>query len=342
MDPMTRAPFMIIAILLADCSGSSDSTGPGNPVALVSLGRAERGPVTERVRLFGVAEPGVGGRQALAAAADAIVVRIVAPVGTRVARGDLIVVLSPAPATRLDGAKARADARAADTALARAKRLRLDGLISDGEVETARATAANAQATLASLSTRSAALAVRAQGSGYVESISVSPGELVATGAAIATISQPGNVRARFGADPALAERLHVGARIRFIPDSQAIPLDVPITSINLAADPQTRLASIYASLPAGSGISIGETLQALVDVGGINEGITIPYAALLDDGGQPYIFTVNGGVAHRRDVMIGPASGERIAILKGVAPGDRVVTEGGTAIEDGMMVRTK
>ena len=69
---------------------------------------------------------------------------------------------------------------------------------------------------------------------------------------------------------------------------------------------------------------------------------LAIPYAALLDDGGQPFVYVVQAGIAHRRDVTTGAAEGDRIAVTSGVKAGDLVVTQGGTALEDGMKVRTR
>ncbi|OYY89409.1 MAG: efflux transporter periplasmic adaptor subunit [Sphingomonas sp. 28-66-16] len=339
---MTRSLLLILTLMLAGCSAGGEGDSPADPVALVSLGRAEQGVVTEQVTLFGTAEAGATGKQTLAAPADAVVTRIIAPVGTRVRRGDVIVALSPAPATRLDIVKAATDARAADAAFARAQRLRADGLASDAEVENARAAAASANATRTSLSGRAGALTLRALAPGYVETVPVSPGELVTAGTAIATIGRPDDVRARFGADPAIIHGLRRGAPIRIVPSAGRAPLTVPVESIDSAVDPQTRLASVFARLPATAGIALGETLQAHVDVGASSTALTIPYAALLDDGGQPFVYVAKGGIAHRHDVETGPATGDRIAIVKGLAAGDRVVTQGGTALEDGMKVRTK
>ncbi len=116
----------------------------------------------------------------------------------------------------------------------------------------------------------------------------------------------------------------------------------MPILSVDPVVDAQTRLASVFASVPPGSRIGAGATLTAHLPLAAGGGGIIIPYDALLDDAGQPYVFVVKGGVAHRRDVTIGAAGGDRIAIRKGVSPGDLVVTAGGTALEDGMKVRTK
>ena len=65
-----------------------------------------------------------------------------------------------------------------------------------------------------------------------------------------------------------------------------------------------------------------------------------MPYAALLDDGGRSYVFVVKDGVARSRNVVPGSSAGDSIAIASGVAPGERVVVAGGTALDDGMKVR--
>ncbi|TPG38692.1 efflux RND transporter periplasmic adaptor subunit [Sphingomonas koreensis] len=343
---MTRPTILAALLMLAACSsGGSDDDAADNaaaPVALVTLGRVEQGAVSDNVTLYGVAEGGSTGALVLAAPAEAIVARIVAPVGTRVARGAIVVQLSPAPNTRVDLAKASADKRAADAAYARAKRLRADGLVSDAEVETARAAAQGADAAYATLSGQAGRMTLRAPADGFVQSIAATQGDLVQAGAAVATIARPGDLRAHFGADPAVARALHPGTAIKIEATVGRAAFAVPVQSVDPVVDPQTRLASIFARLPSGAGLALGETLTGTVPISTSNDALTIPYAALLDDGGQPYLFVVSGGLAHRHDVEIGATSGDRIAVIKGVLAGELVITDGGTAVEDGMKVRTK
>ncbi|MBX9884060.1 MAG: efflux RND transporter periplasmic adaptor subunit, partial [Novosphingobium sp.] len=172
--------------------------------------------------------------------------------------------------------------------------------------------------------------------------LAVKPGDLVTAGTPIATIGRTDDVRAHFSADPATARALRPGTLIRIVAGTGRAALSVPVEAVNPAIDPVTRLAAVFARLPAAAGIGSGETLQAKVAVGAAGRGLTIPYAALLDDGGQPFVYVARDGAAHRHDVETGPATGERIAIIKGLAAGDQVVTQGGTALEDGMKVRTR
>ena len=341
---MKAGMALTLAILLAACgSGGDAADGEAKPVALVALAPAQQGAVDETLTVYGAVEAGATGKHVLAAPAEATVVAIEAPVGTKVGAGQIVVRLAPSPTSKLDYAKAATDAAAAQAAYARAQRLRADGLVSDADVETARAAARTASATHASLGARNGALTLRSPTAGFVESVASAPGDLVAPGTAVASIAGSGNLRARFGLDPAQASRIKPGMVLRVTPPG-GVPFSTPVLSVDPVVDPATRLASLFVNVPPGSGIGTNATLNGQLELGSSSGGaaLTIPYAALLDDAGQPYVFVVSKGVAHRRDVETGAVSGDRIVIVKGVKPGDQVVTEGGTALEDGMQVRTK
>ena len=336
----TIGAFSVI-VLLAACS-SAPPVKPADPVALVSTARVAQGSIAETVTLYGAAESGTAARTGLVAPIEAIVVAIDAPVGTAVSRGQAIVRLALSPIARLDLTRADTEARLASAALGRAERLRADGLVGNAEVETARAAARAASATRASLSARTGALVLRAANTGFVDTITPSIGDLVPAGGVVATIAKAGDLRARFGVDPALARRLGRGARLQILPAGGGSPFSAPVQSVVPVVDPLTRLASVYTLIPATASIGAGETLTANIQISEAETALTIPYAALLDEGGQPFVFVVERGVAHRRDVTTGPASGDQIAILKGVSSGEVIVISGGTALEDGMKVRTK
>lgn len=338
---MTRVWILGIALLAAACSSSDSATDAVEPVALVKLAPVSKGAAGETIAIYGAAEPGPGGKISLVAPAEAKVVAIVAPAGTTVMQGQVIVRLSPSSTTSADAAKAMGDAVAADKALARAVRMRGDGLMSDADVEAARAAAAAADAVHASFNDKSRNLTLRAPGGGIVDSIAVAVGDVLQSGAAVASISRSTEMRARFGVDPDTARAMHPGTPLRIGRGDRA-PVETSVQSASAVIDSQTKMASIFARIPATSGIAPGEALSAAVDIGAQGTGLSIPYNALLDDAGQPYVFVVAGGVAHRRDVTTGVASGDRVTVFKGLKPGEQLIVEGGTAVEDGMRVRTR
>lgn len=338
---MKLKSLLAATLLLSACSKPAAEKTPV-PVALVKVAPVEQGTVRETVTLYGAAESGAGASAALSAPAEAIVVAIDAPVGTAVRAGQVVVRLRPSATLQLDIARVSSDATTARLALARAQRLRADGLVGNAEVEAARAAAGTAQATLTSLTQRSAALSLRAPVSGFVQAVASSPGDLVAAGFAVATIAKAGNLRGRFGIDPALARRVPAGTSIRISPSGGGEPFGVPILSIDPVVDPLTRLASVFVGIPDSAGIGAGETLSGELLVSASADALTIPYGALLDEGGQPFVYLVAGGVAHRRDIKVGPGGGDRVPVTEGLKPGEVVVTQGGTALEDGMKVRTR
>ena len=340
-------------LLLAGCARSApDAETAPAPVAPVTTEAAEAGGAEARVTAYGAAEAGAGSERVLGAPIEAVLTAVLAAPGTAVTAGQPIVTLAPGPAARIELARANTDAATATAALARARRLRADGLMSDADVESARAAAATATAQRASLSARSAGLVLRAPVAGTVSAVAAAPGEPVAAGTVVARIAARGGLRARFGVEPALLSRLHPGGPARVRDAAGATDggttgngatgegAATRIVAIDPLVDPQTRLASVYTALPSGVRAGAGEPLVASFALGGGASGVTIPYAALADDAGQPFVYVVRAGIAHRRPVVTGSTVGDRIVVDRGLAAGERVVVDGVTGVEDGMKVR--
>ena len=338
---MKRGLMILLALLLAGCGkGASDSTDENSdqPVAQVQVATASLGSTDDAITAYGATEAGPGATRSVVAPAEAIVDAVLAPTGTAVSGGQAIVSLRPSRTSRLESAKAASDVRAANAAYARALRLRKDGLASDADVETARSAAAAARATVLNTGI-GGGVTLRASSSGTVQGLTAKPGDQIAAGTAIATIVGRGDLRARFGVDPTIAPRIHPGTTAQIQAAAGGAPITVPIVGVDPSVDATTRLASVFVRVPPGLNLAAGEPLRATVQVGAVGQGITVPYSALLDDGGKSYVFVVRQGVAKRVDVSPGNSTGDTVQILKGLQPGDQVVTVGGTALDDGMKV---
>ena len=332
------AGTLTLALLLCAC-GAQEAAAPAEedtPVALVRTEAAALGSSTDSLTLYGAAEAGPGGERSVITPREAILVSILAPTGTSVGAGTAIATLAPSATSRADAARAASDIAVASAALARAQRLRADGLMSNADVETARGALNTARAAQGAAS--GGATTLRAPVAGTVQALTAKPGDQLAAGTAVATVAAAGERRARFGIDPAVAARVRPGQAIRIEAIDGSSPIDATVVGVDPQVDPSTRLANVFARV--GSGVGVGQPLRARISVGATATGITIPYAALLDDGGKSYVFVADRGVAHKRDVSPGSTAGDRIAILRGLNPGERVVTEGGTALEDGMKLR--
>jgi RND family efflux transporter MFP subunit len=330
-----------LLLALAACSPPASEPKAADPVALVTLAPAQAGSVAAHVTLYGQVEAGPGSDRTLSAPVESNVAAIDVPVGGRVAPGTVVVRLNGSLQSALDLAKARNDASTAAAALARAQRLRADGLVGNAEVETARQAAQNANATRASLTARAGGLALSSPVAGVVDAVLQKPGDLVAAGAPIARIAAGGPTRARLGIDPTLAAQIQPGSTVAVSAVGGGQPLRLGVAGVDRIVDPATRLASVFATIPVGSGLAIGQAIEGTLVRPEAQGGVTIPYAAVLDDGGQPYVYVVKGGVAKKHDVKLGPHDGDRVLVTSGVGAGEAVVVAGGTAVEDGMKVRT-
>lgn len=337
---MKALAVLAFALMLAGCGGESQQEKPPEVSALVKTANATLGGSREDVAVYGAAEPSPGSERSVLVPSEAIIASVDAPSGTHVRGGQAIATLRPSPASQIEAMKANGDASAASAAYQRALRLRKDGLASDADVETARATMVATRAAVTVNRVGASGLVLRAPTAGVVEGLTVKPGDQVAAGTRIASVAVRADVRARFGVDPSMAQRIRVGDPIAVSLIAGGAPIRSVVDGVDPQIDPTTRLASVYARLPASAAVAPGQPLRGTVTVSSRPDGIMIPYSALLDDGGRSYVFVVQNGVAKRRDVSPGNSSGGAIQILSGLKAGERVVTEGATALEDGMKVR--
>jgi RND family efflux transporter MFP subunit len=341
MTNTLRISGMAALLLLGACTKQAETAAP-EPAALIKTALVTSGATEQSIVVYGAVENAVGGKYTVAAPVEADVVTIEAPAGSAVRQGQVVARLRPSPASQLAYATARVNASAAELALARARRLRADGLVSNAEVESARAAALSAGATRASLGALAGGLALRAPVSGTVESIGASPGQLVAPGTPVLTLVKGGDLRARFGIDPAVARSIQPSSNIEIAGAQGAAPFTVPVLSIDRIVDAATKQASLFVRIPAQARIGAGESLSGRLMLSGNDAGITLPYVALLDDGGQPYVYVIAKGVAHRRDIVAGSKMGDRVGVTSGLKPGETIATDGLTSLEDGMRVRTR
>jgi RND family efflux transporter MFP subunit len=104
--------------------------------------------------------------------------------------------------------------------------------------------------------------------------------------------------------------------------------------------DPQTRIGLVYVDLPSGSPARPGTFARGVFDLGH-SSAITLPQSALLFRDGFTYVFRLEGTeyVAQTK-VTTGRRVDDRVEILEGLNPQDRVVAGGVGFLADGDVVR--
>jgi cobalt-zinc-cadmium efflux system membrane fusion protein len=78
---------------------------------------------------------------------------------------------------------------------------------------------------------------------------------------------------------------------------------------------------------PDGS-VKVGATARVHVRTGATQQGIVIPAAAILDEDGRPIVYVQpEGETFEKRAIRIGGQDGDRVLVLDGLEPGERIVT---------------
>lgn len=104
-----------------------------------------------------------------------------------------------------------------------------------------------------------------------------------------------------------------------------------------------TAFPVLIAVKSAGKRLLVGMGGNADIEVSGIEDAVTVPVEALIDESGGTFVFVVdNANVLHKTKVKTGVTTDTRAQILSGVQPGQRVAIGGLSNLKDGTTVRVK
>jgi membrane fusion protein, heavy metal efflux system len=103
------------------------------------------------------------------------------------------------------------------------------------------------------------------------------------------------------------------------------------LISVNKVVDEHSRATKAIFEVPNRSGeLSIGMQANVRLDAGERTSVLLIPRESVLDNEGKKIVYVLlSGEEFERRDVVLGDEYGGKIAIVSGVKPGERVVTQG-------------
>lgn len=285
--------------------------------------------------------------------------------GDRVEQGRILVTLQSTDAgmAQSDVTKAaaevtarRAQAQYAASARARAERLlvlkaipRQDYERAIAEDEQARASltqieaelqrAQSASQQLGAATSSSGEIALRAPHAGVVLARLAIPGTVVEAGAPLVVVTDPATLWLRVNAPEQFASLFRIGDPVHFtVPAYPNETFTARIDVVSPGLDPDTRTLMARGVVPSRNTLK-SEMLASVT----VSSGPKVPAALIPDDAvqvmdGKPTVFLARpdgkGGVAlERRTVQVGERSVGRIAVTRGLATGDVIVTTGAFAV---------
>lgn len=252
-----------------------------------------------------------------------------AEVGQRVGRGQLLVQqASQSTAARVR--QAEAARRQAASTVERLRPLHEAGAISDQEWEGA---LTQLELAAADVAASRDVLTLTSPLAGTVTEVIARPGMIPSAGDPLVRVADLSElvVYLRLGAGE--AAEIREGQRAR-VAGSGA---EGRVRRIALQADPATRLVEIEVAFPPSAGLIPGTLATVQVEVAERADAVQVPRTAVRD--GQVWVVGEEGR-AERRTVQLGLQSRERVEVVSGLRPGERVVVEGGALLNDGAPVR--
>jgi cobalt-zinc-cadmium efflux system membrane fusion protein len=182
-------------------------------------------------------------------------------------------------------------------------------------------------------------IALRSPLSGVVLQRLATPGAVVEAGAPLLVLTDPSSLWLQVNSPEKFAAMFRTGAQLRFIvPAYPSETFFARVTAVGAGLDPDTRTLSVRATTPSAGKLKPEMLASVLVDGPGNVTAIVIPEDAVQLVDGKPTVFLTvadGKGGAHfePRVVDIGSRSNGHVAVIKGLAKGDIVVTRGAVAV---------
>ena len=181
---------------------------------------------------------------------------------------------------------------------------------------------------------------VRAPFDGVVSERYVGVGEYVQPSSRVAQIVQADPLRLELTAGESEAGAIRVGQRVSFKVKAfadRAFEATVRYVAPSLRDTTRDLVFEAIASNADGA-LKAGMFAMALLEVG-TEENVTLPKTALRTDRDDVRAFVVTAGHLEERVLKTGADLGDRVAIRRGIAAGEKVVASGVDALKDGQQV---
>ncbi len=167
-------------------------------------------------------------------------------------------------------------------------------------------------------------------------------GNMAVPGTPLLTVEDNSSYRIEVTADERLTGKIRAGTDASVTVESINKVINGKITDVVTSVDPVARSFIVKIAIK-GDGLRNGLYAKVSIPIGR-KEAILVPKAALIEKGQLTSVFTVDANsVIKNRLVRAGKSYGEKVEIISGLNPEDRVVVAGiEKAVEGGLAVAPK
>ena len=260
--------------------------------------------------------------------------------GRPVSKGVTLVKLDPA-INEAEVLQAKANLTLAKAKYDRAVDLQKQGFISGQARDEAENSLKVMEASVALAAARLAKMEIRAPFSGLIGLRSVSVGDYVKEGQDMVNLESIDPLKVDFRVPEIYLKQVQVGQKLEVSLD--ALPgrkYEGTVSAINPLVDAAGRAIVIRAQVRnADTALRPGMFARVKLLTKDERDALVLPEQALVPQGEEQYVFRVIDGKATRTKVEVGQRRDGRVEVVKGVTPGDTIVTAGQLKLRDGTPV---
>jgi RND family efflux transporter MFP subunit len=173
--------------------------------------------------------------------------------------------------------------------------------------------------------------AIYAPFDGAIQERKANPGEYLISGAPIATVVRTDPLRLRLEVSERDASQIKVkqGIRIHVLGDARVY--EAIVDRVSPAINEETRMLMVEADVKNPGTLRAGMFARAEIVVTDNSQALLVPQAALVSFAGIEKVLIVDKGKIVEKSVITGEHKLAQVEVLKGIGPGDLLVTEPGT-----------
>lgn len=329
--------FLVRSILSREPEASKTVNQKKSPV--VDVVSAETSEVSLGLDLTGSAEPYRVAQ--LASPAEGPVLDIRVREGDRVQAGDQLLFIGRKKGVDAVTAALREESNSEEDNLRRTRQLVDSGALPGEHLDQARAAFEKVHAQLVKAEEAAQDYAITAPWAGLVSRVIVKEGEFVAPRTALLEMYDPSSMVIRAAVSEKYAADVKAGMLVDVSLD--AYPDHIMrgrVARVYPYLDPRLRTRTIEVVSEKAVGLLPGMFARLKVVLRSVTGAVVVPVEAVVTTpDGQRVVFVTEDGKAVRRLVETGIEEGDRVEIIAGVLPGEKVIVAGNEKIKDGAAV---
>ncbi|WP_276497218.1 efflux RND transporter periplasmic adaptor subunit [Pontibacter litorisediminis] len=260
--------------------------------------------------------------------------------GDKVKAGELLVQVE-SNTMAADLATAQTNAEKAKRDLERFENLAEGDAITKRQLEEARLAAKSTQAQLVAARQRLTKTRITAPISGEINEIYVEVGSYLNPGTKLYDIVNVDKLKLKVKASESEVLLINKGDKVTVKANAGAgQEYEGIVTAIAAQADPTLKFdVEVEVQNAANNNLRAGMYGTAYFEVADQRDAMLLPREAIVGSIQNPSVYVVNNGVANTRKVKVGVVTQDKVEVLEGVQPGEKVVQSGQINLREGIKV---